>query len=71
MIREFSIKNYKSILDLTLDLGRINLFIGENGCGKTNILEAMAMAAAAVTDRVDTEELYNRGVQRGESPRSR
>ena len=63
MIREFSIKNYKSILDLTLDLGRINLFIGENGCGKTNILEAMAMAAAAVTDRVDAEELYNRGVR--------
>ena len=63
MIREFSIKNYKSIVDLTLDLGRINVFIGENGCGKTNILEAMAMAAAAVTARLDTEELYLRGVR--------
>jgi predicted ATPase len=63
MIREFSITNYKSILDLKLELGRINLFIGENGCGKTNILEAMAMAAAAVSDRLDTEELYLRGVR--------
>lgn len=63
MIREFSIKGYKSILDLKLELGRINLFIGENGCGKTNILEAMAMAAAAVSDRLDTEELYLRGVR--------
>lgn len=63
MIREFSIKNYKSIVDLNLDLGRINLFIGENGCGKTNILEAMAMAAAAVSGRLDNEELYNRGVR--------
>ncbi len=63
MIREFSIKNYKSLLELKLELGRINLFIGENGCGKTNILEAMAMAAAAVSGRLDTEELYNRGVR--------
>lgn len=63
MIREFSIKNYKSIVDLHLELGRINLFIGENGCGKTNILEAMAMAAAAVTNRLDNEEIYNRGVR--------
>lgn len=63
MIREFSIKNYKSILDLKVELGRINLFIGENGCGKTNILEAMAMAAATVSDRLDTEELYLRGVR--------
>lgn len=63
MIREFSIKNYKSVVDLKLELGRINLFIGENGCGKTNILEAMAMAAAAITDRLDNEELYNRGVR--------
>lgn len=63
MIREFSIKNYKSILDLKVELGRINLFIGENGCGKTNILEAMAMAAAAVSDRLDNEELYLRGVR--------
>jgi AAA15 family ATPase/GTPase len=48
MIRELTIKNYKSILDHTMELGRINVFIGENGCGKTNILEALAMAAAAV-----------------------
>ncbi len=63
MIREFSIKNYKSIVEMKLDLGRINLFIGENGCGKTNILEAFAMAAAAASGRLDTEELYLRGVR--------
>jgi energy-coupling factor transporter ATP-binding protein EcfA2 len=63
MIREFSIKNYKSLLDLKLELGRINLFIGENGCGKTNILEAMAMGAGAVTGKLDAEEMYNRGVR--------
>src|SRR5271155_5421200 len=63
MIKSFSIKNYKSILDHTIELGRINVFIGENGCGKTNILEAMAMAAAALTDRLSVEELFNRGMR--------
>ena len=63
MIREFRVKNYKSILDNTVELGRFNVFIGENGCGKTNLLEAMAMAAGAVTDKLDTEELYARGIR--------
>ncbi len=63
MIREFTIKNYKSILDHTIELGRINVFIGENGCGKTNILEAMAMAAAALTDKLSVEELFARGIR--------
>jgi energy-coupling factor transporter ATP-binding protein EcfA2 len=63
MIRELTIKNYKSILDHTIELGRINVFIGENGCGKTNILEAVAMAGAALTDKLSVEELFNRGMR--------
>jgi energy-coupling factor transporter ATP-binding protein EcfA2 len=63
MIRELTIKNYKSILDHTIELGRINVFIGENGCGKTNILEAVAMAAGALTDKLSVEELFNRGMR--------
>jgi AAA15 family ATPase/GTPase len=63
MIREFGVKNYKSILDNTVELGRFNVFIGENGSGKTNLLEAMAMAAGAVTGKLDTEELYARGIR--------
>ncbi len=63
MIRALTIKNYKSILDHTIELGRINVFIGENGCGKTNILEAMAMAAAALTDKLSVEELFARGMR--------
>jgi AAA15 family ATPase/GTPase len=63
MIREFGIKNYKSILDHTIELGRFNVFIGENGCGKTNLLEAVAMAAAASTGKLDVEDLFNRGIR--------
>ena len=41
MISKISIHNYKSITNLEINLGRLNIFIGENGCGKTNILEAI------------------------------
>ncbi len=63
MLRTLTIKNYKSILEHTIELGRINVFIGENGCGKTNILEALAMAAAALADKLSVEELFNRGMR--------
>ena len=41
MVSKVSIKNFKSVVDLELELGKVNVFIGENGCGKTNILEAI------------------------------
>lgn len=63
MIRKISIKSFKSILDYTLELGRINVFIGENGAGKSNILEALATAGAAVDGKLEIEELYTRGVR--------
>lgn len=43
MIAQISIKDYKSIVDLKLKLGRFNVLIGENGCGKSNILEALTL----------------------------
>ena len=41
MVSKVRIKNFKSVVDLELELGKVNVFIGENGCGKTNILEAI------------------------------
>lgn len=43
-----------------MDLGRFNVIIGANGCGKTNILEAVAFAAAANMKKLDNEFLINR-----------
>ena len=63
MIRELHINNYKSLHDLTLDVGRFNVFIGENGCGKSNLLEAIALAAAAAADKLDHEFLTSRGIR--------
>jgi predicted ATPase len=63
MITEFRIENYKSIEKLVLNLGRVNVFIGENGCGKSNILEAITLASAAAQNRLDNEFLTSRGVR--------
>ena len=46
MITNINIKNYKSVVDVSLPLGRFNLLVGANGCGKSNILEGIALAAA-------------------------
>lgn len=47
MINTVTIKDFKSITDVTVDLGQINVFIGANGSGKSNILEAMGVLSAA------------------------
>jgi AAA15 family ATPase/GTPase len=44
-------------------LGRVTVFIGENGCGKSNILEAIALGSAAAADKLDNEFLASRGIR--------
>jgi predicted ATPase len=63
MIRRLHINNYKSLHELTLEAGRFNVFIGENGCGKSNLLEAIALVAAAAADKLDHEFLGSRGIR--------
>ena len=63
MISNISIKNFKSVVDVSLPLGRFNLLIGANGCGKSNILEGIAMGAAAGLNKLDYEYFANRGIR--------
>lgn len=63
MINTVSIKNYKSVVDVSLPLGSFNLLIGANGCGKSNILEGIAMGAAASSNKLDYEYFANRGIR--------
>ena len=63
MIGQVRIENYKSIQKLKLELGRVTVLIGENGCGKSNILEAIALASAAADDKLDNEFLASRGIR--------
>lgn len=63
MVNEISIQNFKSIVNLDLELGRFNVIIGPNGCGKSNILEAISFASAGVQNKLDYEYLINRDVR--------
>lgn len=63
MIKEISIQNFKSIVNLDLELGRFNVIIGPNGCGKSNILETISFASAGVQNKLDYEYLINRDVR--------
>ena len=67
MINAIEIKNFKSAEKLDLEFGRVNTFIGENGSGKSTILEALAFAVAAENDKLDTEFLEIRGIRVTES----
>lgn len=64
-LRQLHIKGFKSIVDQTLTLGRVNCFIGANGVGKSNVLEALGVLGAAASGRVDDEAIIRRGVRAG------
>lgn len=64
-LRQLSIKGFKSIVDETIELGRVNCFIGANGVGKSNLLEALGVIGAAAGGRVDDEAMIRRGVRAG------
>ncbi|MFI3263152.1 MAG: AAA family ATPase [Rikenellaceae bacterium] len=60
MIKSIDMQNYKSIVDLKLELGRVNVIIGANGTGKINILEAISVVSAASLGRFEEEYLGRR-----------
>ena len=65
MIESFSVRTFKSLEDVTVDLGQVNVFIGANGSGKSNLLEAVGVLSAAADGRVDDQSLLSRGVRPG------
>lgn len=63
MIKEISIKNYKSVVDQTIALCPFNVMIGANGCGKSNILEAIAFAGLSASNKLDEDLFALRGIR--------
>lgn len=66
MLTKIGIQGFKSVYNIQdLELGQVNVFIGANGSGKSNLLEAVGMLSAAVAGRVDAKHLLERGVRHG------
>lgn len=62
-LKRISVGNFKSLYDTSFEPGKINVFIGANGSGKSTALEAIGLLSAAMTDRVDAASLQRRGVR--------
>ena len=65
MLASLTVKTFKSLDDVTVDLGLVNVFIGANGSGKSNLLEALGVLSAAADGKVDEQALLARGVRPG------
>ncbi|NQU26116.1 MAG: AAA family ATPase [Candidatus Nealsonbacteria bacterium] len=65
MIDTLTVESFKSLESVTVELGNVNVFIGANGSGKSNLLEALGVLSAAANGRVDDEALLYRGVRPG------
>jgi len=63
ILDNITISNFKSINNVNIDLGRINVFIGANGAGKSNILESLAFVGASRNNDISFDGLYSRGVR--------
>lgn len=63
MIETLRIESFKSIAEAKLELGQVNVFIGANGSGKSNLLEAIALLSAAASGKVDQSTLIWRGAR--------
>ncbi|MEX7310378.1 AAA family ATPase [Klebsiella pneumoniae] len=47
MIQYIRIQNFRSVKDIVLELGPLNIVFGPNGCGKSNIYNAIHLLTAA------------------------
>lgn len=63
MIENITIKNFKSIAEMSLSLGNVNVFIGANGSGKSNVLEAFGMIAAERSCRIELNDMVQKGIR--------
>lgn len=57
LLKQLTLKNFRNYDELTLDLDRsINVFLGENAQGKTNLLEAILMLSLAKSHRTTNDK---------------
>lgn len=57
VIHRISIKGFKSLVDVELELPRLAVLAGPNAAGKSNVLDALQMLARAGTERTLAEAL--------------
>ena len=59
-IEKIKIENYKSIKKCELNFSQLNALIGENGCGKTNIISAIRYFYSNLISENNDEEIFDK-----------
>lgn len=65
MITKLTVESFKTLEKVEIELGLVNVFVGANGSGKSNLLEALGVLSAAADGKVDDQVLLQRGVRPG------
>lgn len=65
MIKKIVVESFKSLERVEVELGILNVFVGANGSGKSNFLEAIGVFSAAAGNSVTDQTLLQRGVRPG------
>jgi predicted ATPase len=65
MIGKLTVESFKTLEKAEVELGLVNVFVGANGSGKSNLLEAVGVLSAAADGKVDDQVLLQRGVRPG------
>ena len=63
MLTKLTVERFKSIRNASLELGRVNILIGGNGAGKSNVLEAIGVLSAALERGLGETDLGRKGVR--------
>jgi predicted ATPase len=64
VLTQLTVQGFKSLHNVeNLGLGVINVFIGANGSGKSNLLEAIGLLSATAAGKLDDQALLRRGVR--------
>lgn len=51
MLRKFTVNNFKSLINVTYEPGAVNLLVGVNNSGKTNLCQALRFLGQAVREQ--------------------
>ncbi|HEY0867095.1 MAG TPA: AAA family ATPase [Fimbriimonas sp.] len=62
-VTELRVEGYRSIRELTLPLKRVNVIVGPNGCGKSNLYQSVALLRAAAEGRLSRTLAAEGGMQ--------
>ena len=63
MLKKLRLERFKSIYEQEIEFGKVNLLVGANGSGKSNLLEALGVLAAALSSGLEPVTLDMKGVR--------